>query len=169
MKIWRTRREQSTAIRNLTFGVQDSFGSTLGFLSGVWIGGMDRETIIFSATILIFVEAMSMAIGSLVSEHAVEEFKQKKELPITKSLTGPFIMLVSYIAGGFIPLLPFIFLWGRYSLLISVFVTLFALAVFSYVNAKRYKIRVSHYISEALLVGGLSIIIGIVVGLLFPY
>lgn len=60
-------------VRTFVFGVEDSLVSTVGLLSGLAIAGAARGTIILSGVTLIFVEAFSMGIGSLLSEHQKED------------------------------------------------------------------------------------------------
>ncbi len=165
----KSKSQTDSFIRNLVFGVQDSFGSTLGFLSGVAIGGFNRQALLFGGTVLIFVEASAMAFGSLLSEHKVEEYKQKKSLPLFTSLRGPIIMFFSYIFTGLIPLLPYVITFNAYSLIISITFSLFILTVFSIISAKLWKLEAVHHLKETLLVGIITIVIGILVGRFFPY
>jgi hypothetical protein len=92
-----SKRNNESIIRNLVFGIQDSFGSTVGFLSGVAVSGISRETLLFTGILLIFVEAFSMALGSLISEHVVLESRQKKSLPLFNSFAGPITMFLAYV------------------------------------------------------------------------
>lgn len=163
-----SKRENSSIIRNLIFGIQDSFGSTVGFLSGVAISGISKETLLFTGLLLILVEASSMAMGSLISEHVVEESEQKKTLPLFKSIIGPITMFFAYVLSGLIPLTPYILFWGPYSLPISIVVSLISLTIIGYIVSKRYNISTKHHIKETLIVSILAISIGVIFGKLFP-
>lgn len=163
-----SKRSSDSIIRNLVFGIQDSFGSTVGFLSGVAVSGISRETLLFTGILLIFVEAFSMALGSLISEHVVLEAQQKRRLKLFKSLKGPATMFIAYVLSGFVPLTPYILFWGPYSLPISIAVSLITLAFTSYISAKMYKISPLHHIKETLLISVIAIGVGVIVGKLFP-
>lgn len=163
-----SKRNNDSIIRNLVFGIQDSFGSTVGFLSGVAVSGISRETLLFTGILLIFVEAFSMALGSLISEHVVLEARQQKKLPLFKSFAGPITMFIAYVTSGFVPLTPYILFWGPYSLLISIVVSLVTLSIASYFSARMYKISPMHHIKETLLISVIAIGVGVLVGKLFP-
>lgn len=163
------RKRDSSLIRNFIFGVQDSFGSTVGFLSGIAVVGVERKTIILAGTVLIFVEAFSMAVGSLLSEHTVEEYENRKALPLLKSLLGPIIMFISYTITGFIPLSPYVLFYSKYSLIYSIIISMIVLSIVGIISARKFKISIFHHTYEMLMIGGLAIIVGVVVGKLFPY
>ena len=164
-----SKEKRISYIRNFIFGVQDSFGSTGGFLSGIAIGGVDQKTLLLSGTVLIFVEAFSMAVGSLLSEHTVREYKLRKSLPLKNSIVGPIIMFFSYALTGFIPLMPYILFWGPYSLILSISISLLVLLIVGILSAKLFQINILHHTKEMLLIGGPAILIGVLVGKLFPY
>ncbi len=154
--------------RNFIFGVQDSLGSTLGFLSGMVVAGLEQELVIFSGVVLIFVEAFSMAIGSLISDHAVEEFQTGMELKITKSMRGSIVMFFAYTGAGFIPLLPYFFGVSFVHLLWSILLALASLIVIGVFTSRFLHIKMFHHIKELLFVGGISILVGILIGAFFP-
>ena len=154
--------------RNLIFGIQDSFGSTLGFLSGVAVSGVDRKILLFTGVVLILVEAISMGVGSLISQHTVDEVEAKKSLPLFRSLSGSITMFISYAISGFIPLAPYILFYGPYSLPISVLVTLITLVIVGYISGKMLKINPWHHAKEMLLVGIIAVTVGIAIGKFFP-
>lgn len=161
-------KRKNLIVRNLTFGIQDSFGSTVGFLSGVAVSGMEKDKLLFSGILLILVEAFSMALGSLISEHVVQETETKRSLPMTRSLLGPITMFFAYLISGLVPLAPYILFWGPYSLSISIGISLFVISVIGYINAKRYRISPMHHIKETVLISILAIIVGVIIGKIFP-
>lgn len=163
-----SKGKRDSIIRNLVFGIQDSFGSTVGFLSGVAVSGISRDTLLFTGVLLIFVEAFSMALGSLISEHVVKEANQKKRLPLFKSFSGPITMFTAYVVSGFVPLTPYILFWGPYSLPISILVSLITLSIAGYISARIYKISPLHHIKETLLISIIAIGVGVLVGKFFP-
>jgi VIT1/CCC1 family predicted Fe2+/Mn2+ transporter len=152
--------------RNFIFGSEDSLVSTVGLLAGIASAGVGRKEIIVSGIILICVEAFSMSVGSFLSETETEESSYKKIEKNNHSLIASFIMLVSYIVCGLIPLSPYFFMdtgqafW--WSILMSI-VFLFALGL---ISAKILKIRVWRTALRMTIMGGLAIGLGVAVGLL---
>src|SRR3989344_1578262 len=122
-------------LRNFVFGVEDSLVSTVGFLSGVATAGVSSMNIIISGLVLIFVEAFSMAMGSLVSEHSVQEYLKQHEAGFRKSLFGSIIMFISYFVSGFIPLLPYFFWKLEIAFGISILASLAMLFILGVISA----------------------------------
>ena len=87
-------KKYSLIIRNFTFGVEDSLVSTVGLLAGIALAGVGRETIVVTGLVLIFVEAFSMGVGSLLSEQSVEEYESSKEVSLAKPGIAALVMLV---------------------------------------------------------------------------
>jgi len=151
-------------LRNFVFGVEDSLVSTVGFLSGVATAGVSSMNIIISGLVLIFVEAFSMAMGSLVSEHSVQEYLKQQEVGFKKSLFGSIIMFVSYFVSGFIPLLPYLFWKPEIALGLSILASLIMLFVLGAISAIKSGLPVMRHGFEILMIGGFVILVGVVVG-----
>jgi VIT1/CCC1 family predicted Fe2+/Mn2+ transporter len=98
-----------TYVRNIIFGVEDSLVSTVGLLSGIAVAKVTNRTIVLTGLVLIFVEGFSMGVGSLLSEHSVEQLELKGEAKLETSAGGAVAMFLSYFAAGFIPLAPYVF------------------------------------------------------------
>lgn len=60
-------------IREVVFGLEDSLVSTLGTVSGVAIGSVDRDIVVLAGVVIVIVEAVSMAAGSYLSSKAANE------------------------------------------------------------------------------------------------
>jgi predicted membrane protein (TIGR00267 family) len=167
------------SIRELVFGLEDSFVSTLGVVIGVAAGTSDQRVVILSGIVLVVVEALSMAAGSFLSskshremlgqaikeeeweienepEKETEELRamyrvrgfsdteidilvrritankklwleemMAKELKIgANELSEPrqsaVVMFLSYVVGGIVPVLPFVFFPAGTASLIAV-------------------------------------------------
>lgn len=150
--------------RNFVFGVEDSLVSTVGLLSGVAISGMPRAEILTAGLVLIFVEAISMAAGSFLSESASEEYASHKEQGILKSVIPASIMFVSYFVSGFIPLAPYLLLSPEQAFHVSIGVSLLALFVLGVVGATLSRISWVRSALRMMFVGGLAIVVGVLVG-----
>lgn len=159
---------KQTIIRNIIFGVQDSFGSTVGFLSGIAVSGVIKETLLTSGIILVIVEAFSMGIGSIISDHTVEEVKTKRSLPLKGSAFGGVYMFFAYVIAGMVPLLPYYFMWGPYAILWSIGMTTFFVGLLGYISGRMLGLSPIHHTKEMLFVGLVAIIAGVTVGKLLP-
>lgn len=159
-----TKKDYSLIVRNFTFGVEDSLVSTVGLLAGIAIASVDTKTIVLTGTVLIFVEAFSMGVGSLLSEQSVEEYQSNKEVALSKPIVAATVMFVSYVVAGFIPLAPYVFSTSRIAVWWSVGLTLLSLALLGALNAHIFRVRVWKDAIMTLLMGGLAIGVGIGVG-----
>lgn len=154
----------SGKLRNFIFGVEDSLVSTVGLVSGIAVAGIGTKTILLTGTVLIFVEAFSMAAGSVLSDNSVREFKTNHEVPLDRSYVGGAVMFVSYFTTGFIPLAPYLLAPSGQALWYSVGASLVALFVLGAVAGRISRINILRNAAEMLLVGGLAIAIGVIVG-----
>jgi VIT1/CCC1 family predicted Fe2+/Mn2+ transporter len=155
---------KSGYLRNFVFGVEDSLVSTVGLLSGVAATGSGSQTIFTTGVILIFVEALSMAIGSFLSENSAEEFAKHREEPFSISIPDSLIMFFSYFVSGFIPLFPYIFLPAETALPISIGASLAALCLLGVVSGKVSRTSVWKGILKMVILGGIAIAAGVAVG-----
>lgn len=151
-------------LRNFVFGVEDSLVSTVGLLSGVAATGSASRVIFTTGVILIFVEALSMAIGSFLSENSAEEFAKHREEPLSISLPDASIMFVSYFLSGFIPLFPYLFFPTSFALPLSIFSSLFALVILGVVSSKFSRTSLWKGALRMALLGGVAIAAGVAVG-----
>ncbi len=160
----RTSSVNASYIRSFIFGVEDSLVSTVGLLSGIAIAGVPRATILLTGVVLIFVEAISMAAGSFLSEYSAEEFEKKSEVPAGRALADAAIMFVSYFLSGFIPLAPYIFLLTTDAFILSNVLSLVALYALGTVGARLARVSIWRSGLRMVIVGGLAIAVGIGVG-----
>lgn len=151
-------------VRNFVFGVEDSIVSTVGLLSGIASAGATSSVIFLTGTVLIFVEAFSMAVGSFLSEESAEEFESTKHKASHKSYFASIIMFFSYFLSGYIPLVPYIFFPKTEAFALSVIFSLIALCVLGIISAKLTGNRVLKKSVEMLLLGGIAIAVGVIVG-----
>ena len=157
-------KKYSLIIRNFTFGVEDSLVSTVGLLAGIALAGVDKKTIVVTGVVLIFVEAFSMGVGSLLSEQSVEEYESKKEVALAKPGFAAAVMFFSYVLAGMIPLAPYFVSTSRVAVWWSIGLALLALTLLGALNAHIFRVRVWKDALLTLLMGGLAIAVGITVG-----
>lgn len=94
-------------VRNLVYGLEDSFISTTGVLVGISFAGLPRLYVIITGIVLIFCEASSMAFGAFVSE---ESFLLAAKTPYTLKQVFEYatIMFLAYTFAGIAVMLPYI-------------------------------------------------------------
>lgn len=156
------RQATSVFARNFIFGVEDSLVSTVGLLAGVAAADVERHTILLTGGVLIAVEALSMGVGSLLSESFAEEYVQGQK--DENSLIGALIMFVSYAIAGFIPLLPYL-IWERGpAFVISITASCISLFLLGFLGARYFGARGYRSGLRMLLLGGGAIAVGILVG-----
>lgn len=158
------RVTSSAYLRNFIFGVEDSLVSTVGLLSGVAIAGLTSEQLFATGLILIFVEAISMASGSFLSESSAEEYETHKGNPTRRSYGAAAIMFGSYFVSGFIPLAPYLIFTGFTAFWTSIGLSVGALFLLGLLGAA---ISHTHPLKTAFrmaVIGGLAIGVGVLVG-----
>src|SRR3989344_7582377 len=98
---------QASILRNFTFGVEDSLASTVGLLSGVASAQVAASTVVLTGLVLVFTEAMSMGVGTFLSDQSAEEYEHHRDLSLSKSLPSALVMFFSYLIAGIIPIAPY--------------------------------------------------------------
>lgn len=155
----------ATYLRNFIFGVEDSLVSTVGLLSGVAIAGVDSKTILLTGVILIFVEAISMAAGSFLSEVSADEYAHANDAS-TQSAFAAVVMFCSYFVAGFIPLLPYALLSRESAFAYSIGASVIAMFVLGAWSGSLSKRGIWRGAIRMAVVGGVAIGVGTTVGLL---
>ncbi|KND47291.1 MAG: putative membrane protein [Parcubacteria bacterium C7867-004] len=161
------KKGSSLYVRNIIFGIEDSLVSTVGLLSGIAVVNVPHRIILATGLILIFVEGVSMAIGSFLSEESVEEYESGMAAKVLQPMLGAFAMFLSYVIAGFIPLAPYLISTGDTAFYWSIGLSVLALAVVGFVQAKISKVPAFSRTVRMVLLGGFAIGIGILVGRLF--
>lgn len=162
------RRLRTAAyIRNFVFGVEDSLVSTVGLLSGIAVGGIQRQQIILTGIILLLVEAFSMAVGSLLSEQSAEEYLNHREVSIKPAATDSIIMFISYFLAGLVTLAPYFVMESKAALPVSIGLSLSALFLLGIVSATLFGINILRNGIRTLAIGGFAILVGVGASRLF--
>lgn len=151
-------------LRNFVFGVEDSLVSTVGLLSGIAIAGMEARTILITGSILIFVEAFSMAVGSFLSEYSAEGYLKQAEVPFHHSLLNGSIMFISYLISGLIPVFPYALWSSMIAFWVSMILSLVALFLLGVISAKVSHVHLMKSGLRVLVIGGIAIVGGILMG-----
>jgi VIT1/CCC1 family predicted Fe2+/Mn2+ transporter len=162
-----TKKSKIVFLRNFVFGVEDSLVSTVGLLAGVAAANVPRSTIFLTGIVLIAVEALSMGIGSILTEESIEDFEGRKGSSEPRSIGGGITMFLSYILAGLVPLLPYSIFERMVALPLSIFGSLFGLFLLGYISATRTGAQPIRTGIRMTLLGGLAIFAGVAVGLVF--
>ena len=160
----KSKRPGSSLVRNFTFGVEDSLASTVGLLSGIAAANVNNSTIIITGLILIFTEALSMGVGSFLTEESVAEYETKKDPLISKTLPGALVMFFSYLIAGIIPIIPYWLFSMPRSLFFSMFLSIGSLSLLGVINALVSGTSVKNSTLRMLILGGSVAIAGVVIG-----
>lgn len=160
----RTRRPFAAYLRTFVFGVEDSLVSTVGLLSGIAAAGVSRTTILVTGVVLVFVEALSMAVGELLSENSAEEYLAQGDVPLKSSFDEGALMFVSYIVSGFIPLAPYLLLENSHAFSASIALSLAVLFIVGVVSGKVSNAHAVRNGVRMTLVGSLAVIAGVFIG-----
>ena len=160
------RRLPASYVRSFVFGVEDSIVSTVGLISGIAAAGVPTRTVILTGTVLILVEAFSMAVGDFLSEESSESYVQRKEVSARMPLVAGAIMFGSYLISGLIPLLPYTLMPAERAFWVSIKLSLIALALLGIARGRASGIGVFKSSIRTVLIGGVAILVGIGVGAL---
>jgi VIT1/CCC1 family predicted Fe2+/Mn2+ transporter len=158
------RKRYLLLIHEIIFGIEDSLVSTVGLLSGVAASGVETKAIVVTGLILIFVEAFSMGVGSILADNSTQEVAAQKEIPFAKSLLAGAAMFVSYIIAGLIPWSPYLFFVRDTAFQVSIIGSLCALFALGVAQGKVAHIHVVRRGLQMALIGGLAIGLGVAVG-----
>ena len=164
-----SKKQKVMYLRNIIFGVEDSLVSTVGLLSGIAANQVDQKTIILAGVVLIFVESISMRAVSVLPEYQVSLYESHRDLPFGKVRLAAFLMFISYLIAGLIPLWPYLFFTGQTALITSIVITLMGLFLLGVISAIKFGVRIWRNGIRTLLIGGVAIFVGIVVGKLMGY
>lgn len=147
------------------FGLQDGLVSTTGVVVGVSVAVADKRFILLSAFVTIAVEALSMATGQYLSEKSVHDLPNNHHHD--NLIFGGLFMFFAYLAGGIVPIIPILLGYSPSTPFLSIYYAFVGLFILGFAKAKIFGGKVLKSSLEMLLVGGLSVIIGITIGSLF--
>lgn len=155
-------------LRTIIFGITDSFVSTVGFLAGINAAGVPRSTIILTGVVYAFVEAFSMAVGNFLSEESAQEYTAQAKVSGRAPAIAGFLMFFASVLAAFVPIAPYIFLPDPYAFPVSAIASIVALFIAGIVSARFARLSLLIRGLRMALLGGAAIVIGVVVGSLFP-
>ncbi|HEX7651570.1 MAG TPA: VIT1/CCC1 transporter family protein [Candidatus Paceibacterota bacterium] len=153
-------------VRNVIFGVEDSLVSTVGLLAGIASTGIVPRTLLMTGVIYIAVEALSMAVGSYLSEESVSELETGTGI-LSHASIGALVMFASFVIAGFVPLVPYLLLPPATALMASVVLSLATLFALGFVHGRMSQSKPWTRALRMALLGGAAIALGIVVARLF--
>lgn len=155
-------------VRSIVFGVTDSLVSTVGLLAGLDVAGAPHATIATTGAVYAVVEAFSMAVGNFLSEESAEEYATKSDVPDLIPFLAGLVMFIAFAVAAAVPLVPYLFLGDPAALASSVVLSVAALFVVGLVGARISRVPALWRGMRMALLGGAAILIGTVVGTLFP-
>jgi VIT1/CCC1 family predicted Fe2+/Mn2+ transporter len=165
MKFLNFRRKRSRIdpdyLRNIIFGAEDSLVSTVGVLFGLASSGAySSRQLVLAGLVLTCVEALSMGVGSYLSEAEIHERDPKNHKD--NLIVDGLIMFTSYFVSGLIILGPYMVFSPTTARYYSVILSLILLFMIGYLPSLKLKSGV-----KMLLLAGGSILVGYIIGVLF--
>ncbi len=158
------KKISSDFIRNFVFGIEDSLVSTVGLVSGIAVTGISKGAILIAGVILVFVEAFSMAAGSLISDNSAKEFSSHGNVSIKRSISASLVMFLSYFFSGFVVLAPYIFLESGKAFWLAIILAVASLFILGIYTGKISGVSPYKKGLTMSLIGGMAIIVGVLVG-----
>ena len=155
-------------LRTIIFGINDSLVSTVGFLAGISVAGVSREIIVLTGIVYALVEAFSMAMGDFLSEESAEEYMKKSDVSNRPSIVSAVLMFVSCVLASLIPLIPYIIFASGTALIVSVFLSVFALFIVGVISARFSRLPMLWRGARMALLGGAAIVMGVAIGTFMP-
>lgn len=166
--------EAGQFLRDIIFGANDAILTNLGIIAGFTVALRDNHFIVLACLVDIFISAFAMSFGTYMSRTSEQDFLKTKldDKTLTDTtdamghpVTASFIMLVTYVISGMIPLLPFFFgLKANTALVIAMIVGIGAFFILGLVKGSITKTHILKSGLQFLLFGIVSATIGLIVG-----
>lgn len=153
-------------LKSIIFGIEDSLVSTTGLIAGLSVGADNKQIVVLGGAVAIAIEAVSMGASEYLSDDAMQDLDKIKRHRDNPLVSG-FLMLVSYLAAGLIPLIPVLLFDYPSSLYYSVIFALIGLFLLGYIKGKLTNVSPLRGGLKILIVGGLATGLGLLVGLIF--
>lgn len=161
-------------LRETIFGLEDGTVSTLGVLVGIAAGTENKSLVILSGLVIIFVESLSMAAGTFLSNKSELQYDQSRNIfrPLRhifvnsspKPIRASLFMFVAYVIGGLVALSSFFFLVSTTAIITAVLLSFVFLFVIGFVKGRLAKINPLRSGLEMMTISASAAITGFVVG-----
>jgi len=156
----------SEYIRTIIFGIEDSLVSTTGLVAGLAAGTSNKTVVIMGGIVGIVVEATSMGASEYLSDDALNQARKRGRAGSQAAISG-LLMMSAYFFAGLIPIAPVILMNYPASLYASVIMALIGIFTLGYLKGKYLHTDPWRGALKMVLVGGLTTLFGLFVGLAF--
>ena len=147
--------------RSAIFGFQDALVSTTGVVVGVATGSQDKGAVILAGLVTVIVESMSMGTGQYLSEKSVHQLDNyHRDSPILNGI----IMFLSYLLAGLIPIISVIIFSLSLAVPSAIVSSILGLFTLGWFKAKFTQKSPLKSALESALIGGFSVVLGLIVG-----
>lgn len=153
-------------LRSGLFGIQDGLVSTTGVVVGISTGIENKAIIILAAFVAVTVEASSMAAGQYSSEKAVHQM-DKTGKHTDSLIVGALVMLIGYLLGGIVPIIPTILFNQPQARVISIIAAFLGLFILGYIKGYIVEHKPLRSAIELFIIGAIATTIGLVIGYIF--
>lgn len=111
-----------------------------------------------------FVEAVSMGIGSFLSEESALEYEGSRAHSLKRNTLASFAMFAACVVGGLVPIIPYLFFDPLQAIPASIALSLGFLALLGFVQGHLSHVSPWTRMLRMVLLGGAAIMVGVVVG-----
>lgn len=163
--------ESANTIRAAVFGIQDGIVSNFGLIMGVSGAQFAPEAVVMAGIAGLASGAMSMAAGEYVSVHTQRELlaigaeiDEDENVSPTRAAAANGGL---FVAGGIVPLIPFLFTGGRPAVITSIVFSILALFATGAVLTRLTKQSPVRSGMRMLVIGGGAGVVGFLIGTVF--
>lgn len=161
------KRAALNSIREIVFGLEDGSVSTLGSITGIATATGNQSVVIVSGLVIIAVESLSMAAGTYLSNKTQDRAQfliNHKQDSDKNPVKDALFMGISYIIGGSVPILPYLFLSVTFALPISVVAVLCSIFLIGLLSGKLTRTSPVKTAMEMVIVSISAAALGFIVG-----
>ncbi len=163
--------ESANTIRAAVFGIQDGIVSNFGLIMGVSGAQFAPEAVLMAGIAGLASGAMSMAAGEYVSVQTQKELLAiGAEIDDDENVNPAKAAAANgglFVAGGIVPLIPFMFTSGRTAVIVSIILSVLALYITGAVLTELTRQSAFRSGMRMLVIGGGAGVIGFLIGTVF--
>ena len=153
---------------SLISGSAAGIATTAAIVVGVIVGTDDRQIVVISSIVAIFVQAFNSSVNTIYTAHTIDEIENNhdKDSLLTPTLQAG-LQFVTHMIAGMLVLLPVVYIVDlSVALIVSIAISLAMLAFIGFFVGRTLKHTPFINSIHSLLLGALVIVAGFAVGLL---
>ncbi|HMO78882.1 MAG TPA: VIT1/CCC1 transporter family protein [Candidatus Paceibacterota bacterium] len=144
------------------FGSIDGLVTTFAIVSGVVGASLSSSIILILGFANLFADGFSMAVSNYLSSKSGQDLNH--DMSGRKPIYAGFVTFLAFVLIGFVPLIAFVFNFGKNSFLVSIILTGIAFALVGYFKGLITNKNKLFSATETLLIGAIAAIIAYLIG-----